>query len=135
MFPPNFYPLTEREGQRSQRKANSSHGKYINHLLRMASQSTLYNNNTKESFFENIFRRLIKLISLELSPFFNLNQKWLKIAQDFSHISTCFFAPQSPFLWSRSLIKLRSSLLVILWLWCKLSIYLTYLYRVFALAP
>lgn len=63
----------------------------------MASQSTLYNNNTKESFLENIFRRLVKLISLELSPFFNLNQKWLKIAQDFSHISTCFFAPQSPF--------------------------------------
>lgn len=75
MFPPNFYPLTEREGRRSQRKGNSSHGKYINHLLRMASQSTLYNNNTKESFFENIFRRLVKLISLELSPFFNLNQK------------------------------------------------------------
>ena len=62
----------------------------------MASQSTLYNNNTKESFFENIFRRLIKLISLELSPFFNLNQKWLKIGQDFSHISTCFFAPPKP---------------------------------------
>lgn len=135
MFPPNFYPLTEREGRRSQRKANSSHGKYINHLLRMASQSTLYNNNTKESFFENIFRRLIKLIFLELSPFFNLNQKWLKIAQDFSHISTFFLPPKAHFLWSRSLIKLRSSLLVILWLWCKLSIYLTYLYRVFALAP